>query len=178
MRKTDRECGRLRSHLTPAETERLLEAAGRTENGVRDRTLVLLMLRHALRLGEALDLRWAIDIDFTERTLLVRRLKSGRSGLHPLAEDEIKLLLKLRELFPSSTFVFPSGRTGGKLTKSQTRALVEALRDIVDVLADADPEDKAEAYAELGVSLTYHTDGRVAVQALPRGVKVRVGGGT
>jgi site-specific DNA recombinase len=67
---------------------------------------------------------------------------------------------------------------GGKLTKSQTRALVEALRDIVDVLADADPEDKADAYAELGVSLTYHTDGRVAVQALPRGVKVRVGGGT
>jgi site-specific DNA recombinase len=67
---------------------------------------------------------------------------------------------------------------GGKLTKSQTRALVEALRDIVDVLADADPEDKADAYAELGVSLTYHTDGRVAVEALPRGVKVRVGGGT
>jgi hypothetical protein len=43
------------------------------------------------------------------------------------------------------------------------------LRDIIDVLADADPDDKAEAYAELGVSLTYHTDGRVAVQALPRG---------
>ncbi|MGH9025765.1 MAG: hypothetical protein ACRDWD_06565 [Acidimicrobiia bacterium] len=67
---------------------------------------------------------------------------------------------------------------GGKLTKSQTRALVEALRDIVDVLAEADPEDKAELYAEFGVSLTYHTDGRVAVQALPRGVQVRVGGGT
>ena len=67
---------------------------------------------------------------------------------------------------------------GGKLTKSQTRALVEALRDIVDVLAHADPEDKADLYAELGVSLTYHTDGRVAVQALPRGVQVRVGGGT
>jgi hypothetical protein len=49
-------------------------------------------------------------------------------------------------------------------------------RDIVDVLADADPEDKAEAYAELGVGLTYHTDARVAVQA--RGVRVRVGRGT
>jgi hypothetical protein len=66
---------------------------------------------------------------------------------------------------------------GGKLTKSQARALVEALHDIVEVLADADPQDKAELYAELGVSLTYHTDGRVAVQALPRGVQVRVGGG-
>ena len=67
---------------------------------------------------------------------------------------------------------------GGKLRKSQARALVEALRDIVDVLADADPADKAELYAELGVSPTYHTDGRVAVEALPRGVQVRVGGGT
>ena len=74
----------------------------------------------------------------------------------------------------------PSGRAvpGGKLTKSQARALVEALRDIVDVLAEADPEDKADLYAELGVSLTYHTDGRVAVEALPVWVQVRVGGGT
>jgi site-specific DNA recombinase len=67
---------------------------------------------------------------------------------------------------------------GGRLTKSQARALVEALRDIVDVLAEADPEDKGELYAELGVSLTYHTDGRVAVEALSRGVQGRVGGGT
>jgi hypothetical protein len=55
-------------------------------------------------------------------------------------------------------------------------ALVEALRDIVDVLAEADPENKADRYAELGVSLTYHADGRVAVEALLRGVQVRVGG--
>jgi site-specific DNA recombinase len=67
---------------------------------------------------------------------------------------------------------------GGKLTETQTRALVEALRNIVDVPAEADPADKAELYTELAVSLTYHTDGRVAVQALPRGVQVRVGGGT
>jgi hypothetical protein len=33
-------------------------------------------------------------------------------------------------------------------------------------------------YAELGVSLTYDTDGRVAIEALPREVQVRVGGGT
>lgn len=67
---------------------------------------------------------------------------------------------------------------GGKLTKAQVKALVGALRDIVGVLADADPADKAELYAELGVSLTYHADGRLAVEALPRGVDVRVGEGT
>ena len=67
---------------------------------------------------------------------------------------------------------------GGKLTAPQVRALVEALRDIVAVLAEADPEDKAEVYSGLGVNLTYHPEGRVTVQMKPRGVKVRVGGGT
>ncbi len=33
-------------------------------------------------------------------------------------------------------------------------------------------------YAEMGVSLSYHPDGRVAVEALPRGRDVSVGGGT
>jgi DNA invertase Pin-like site-specific DNA recombinase len=67
---------------------------------------------------------------------------------------------------------------GGKLTKSQVRFLVHALRDIVSVLAYADPNDKAELYKELGVGLVYHPDGRVAIEVLPRGVQVRVGGGS
>lgn len=58
------------------------------------------------------------------------------------------------------------------------RTLVEALRDIVSLLADADQADRNDLYQQLGVSLTYHLDGRVAVEALPRGVQVRVGGGT
>jgi hypothetical protein len=65
---------------------------------------------------------------------------------------------------------------GGTLTSSQVRALVDALRDIVTVLAEADPQDKAELYGELGVNLTYHPQGRVSVEMHPRGVNVRVGG--
>jgi hypothetical protein len=53
---------------------------------------------------------------------------------------------------------------------------VKALRDIVDVLADAEPADKAELYNQLGVSLRYGPAGMVSVQAHPRGVQVRVGG--
>jgi hypothetical protein len=67
---------------------------------------------------------------------------------------------------------------GGKLTSSQVRALVDALRDIVAVLADADPQDKADLYGELGVNLTYHPEGRVSVAMHPRGINVRVGGAT
>jgi hypothetical protein len=64
---------------------------------------------------------------------------------------------------------------GGKLTAPQVRAFVEALRDIVAVLAEADPEDNAELYSGLGVNLN-HPEGHVTVQMKPRGIEVRVGG--
>ncbi len=67
---------------------------------------------------------------------------------------------------------------GGEMTTEQVKALVNALQDIVAVIADAEPADKAELYNELGVSLRYDPDGTVSVQAHPRGVQVRVGGGT
>ena len=51
------------------------------------------------------------------------------------------------------------------------------MRDIVGVLAAADPEDKSELYAQLGISLSYGPTGNVTVKAEPRGVTVRVGGG-
>jgi hypothetical protein len=61
---------------------------------------------------------------------------------------------------------------------STASAYVGALRDIVDVLTDADRPDKAELYKELGVTLTYNPDGLVTVKAYPRGVNVRVRRGT
>ncbi len=67
---------------------------------------------------------------------------------------------------------------GGKLERSQVKALVEALQDIVGVLADADRDDKAELYRELGVEMTYDPEGSVSVRMAPRGLKVRVGGAT
>jgi hypothetical protein len=67
---------------------------------------------------------------------------------------------------------------GGELSAKEVNALVDALRDIVGVLAAADPADKSELYAQLGVSLSYDPTGNVTVKAEPRGVTVRVGGGT
>lgn len=126
-RRTNHAHGRLRSHLTQKEVDQLLDAAGKTDNPERDRTLVLLMVRHALRIGEALDLQWEIDVDLEDRTLLVRRLKQGRDGLHPLLDDEIEALLNLRSKYPGSAYLFPSGRTGGKLNKSTINALFSRL---------------------------------------------------
>ena len=66
---------------------------------------------------------------------------------------------------------------GGQLSKAEVKALVTALRDIVGVLSNAEPADKAELYAELGVNLTYHPDGRVAVEALRVGLRYVSEGG-
>lgn len=55
--------------------------------------------------------------------------------------------------------------TSRKHTKAEIRALVAQLKNIVSVLAHADAEDKRAIYAELGVNLTYHPDGRVRVGA-------------
>jgi site-specific DNA recombinase len=51
-------------------------------------------------------------------------------------------------------------QTPGRCRMSQTEIanLVQALGDIVTVLHDADPADKAEVYRQLGLRLTYHTE--------------------
>lgn len=33
--------------------------------------------------------------------------------------------------------------------------MVTAIRDLVRILSEADPNDKAEVYAQIGLSLTY-----------------------
>ena len=50
---------RSREHLTPAEVERLMDAAGSVgRHGRRDRALILLAYRHGLRVSELVNLGW------------------------------------------------------------------------------------------------------------------------
>lgn len=65
-----------------------------------------------------------------------------------------------------------------QLTSEDIKALVASLRDIAGALQAADPAQKAEVYAELGIFVTYHPDRRFLVEARPRVVDVGVGGGT
>jgi hypothetical protein len=69
----------------------------------------------------------------------------------------------------------PVART---LARGEIKALVRQRKDIVAVLANADPADKRAIYDRPGVNLTYHPDGRVQVGAGGRGLRARVGGGT
>lgn len=66
---------------------------------------------------------------------------------------------------------------GGKLTKAQIQDLVHELRDICRSVATADPKDKAEIYAELGVRVTYDPQSRLVSASAGPCTTERVGGG-
>ena len=101
---------RTREHLTEAEVERLIKAAGKNRWGHRDASMVLVAYRHGLRASELVDLRWD-QVDFRTATLHVRRVKQGTPSTHPILGDELRALRRLqREQEPKSPFVFTSER--------------------------------------------------------------------
>lgn len=114
---------RTREYLTPGEMEQLLEAAGTSaRHGARDRTLVLLMYRHGLRVSEAIALRWE-QVDLKAGLLHVQRLKNGVASTHPLRGPELRALRQLRRDWPDSPYLFVSER-GGPMTASNVRKLI------------------------------------------------------
>ena len=82
---------RTREHLTEAEVERLLKAAGKNRWGHRDATMLLVAYRHGLRASELVDLRWD-QVDFRTATMHVRRVKQGTPSTHPIRGDELRAL--------------------------------------------------------------------------------------
>jgi len=94
---------RPREYLTPAEVDRLIEAARkRGRNGARDAAAILLAYRHGLRASELVSLRWA-QIDLRHGRLHVNRAKGGCASVHPLHGPELRAL---RPLQGASPYVF------------------------------------------------------------------------
>jgi type 1 fimbriae regulatory protein FimB/type 1 fimbriae regulatory protein FimE len=120
-RKANRE-SRTREYLTPSEIESLLDATTTGRYGHRDRTLLLIMYRHGLRVGEAINLRWE-QIDLKAGLFAVRRLKQGVPSTHPLRGSELLALRQLRREWPDGPYLFVSER-GGPMTASNVRKVV------------------------------------------------------
>ena len=114
---------RRREHLTPAEIERVIEAAKNNRHGHRDATMILVAYRHGLRAAEVCSLEWS-QVDFALATLHVRRVKSGKPSTHPIRGDEMRALRKLRREAPKSPFMFVSER-GGPFTTDSFNWLVK-----------------------------------------------------
>lgn len=129
----DRGGGRERRYITPAEYVRLLDAAGRLRNGVRNHLLVMLMYRHGLRVSEALGLRTS-HIDFAAQSLCVLRLKSGVSGQHPLLPETAAALrawLQIRGDRPSNLLF--ARACGAALSRQQVHVIVRLAGEVAEL---------------------------------------------
>ena len=81
---------RQREYLTEAEIDKLVATASNSRNPVRDRLLILMAFRHALRVSELVDLRWQ-QISLDTATVHIRRAKNGTPGIHGMQGDELRL---------------------------------------------------------------------------------------
>lgn len=87
---------RIREYLTQNEIEELRKAARKwSRHSHRNDTLILLMFRHALRVGEVVALRWD-QIDLKKGLMHVNRLKNGLPSAHPLRGVELRALRQLK----------------------------------------------------------------------------------
>lgn len=121
---------RSREYLTVSEVNKLIKTAkslGR--HGERDCLMILVMYRHALRVGELVDLSWD-QMDLNRGRMHVNRLKNGDASVHYLEGDEIRALRKLRRDYSATDFVFESERhgplTANAVHKMVARAGIEA----------------------------------------------------
>ena len=114
---------RSREHLTPGEVDKLLTTAGKLgRHGHRDKTLVLVMYRHGLRVSEAVALRWD-QVDLDAGLVHINRRKNGTPSTHPLGGTEIRALRKLKRDYPATQYVFVTERKG-PMTDSAVRKLI------------------------------------------------------
>lgn len=119
-----------RFYLTRAEVRQLILAARKhSRYGMRNALMILLAYRHGLRASEVVDLRWS-DFDLEAGTVLCRRSKGSRSGIHPLSQEEITKLDRFRARSGGlvEEFVFVSERGGPMGRSAFWRIVMQAGR--------------------------------------------------
>ena len=128
-RRSSKDLGREREHLTPDEVEKLANAAKRNRHGLRDWLMVIMAYRHGLRASELVSLR-RDAVNFDAGVLHVTRLKNGDASTQPLQGDTLRALRRLFREAPASPYVFISERgapfTRAGFQKMVARAGVEA----------------------------------------------------
>jgi integrase len=131
VKNTDR---RQREYLTPSEIEHLISVAkqsGRSINGHRDGTMILMAYRHGLRASELVALKWS-QIDLKQGLLYVTRRKNGVASTHPLFGPELRTLKIIRKIYPDADYVFMSER-GSPITSAAFRKMVARVGEKTDI---------------------------------------------
>lgn len=129
---------RAREYLTPAEVKKMIDAAKSVgRHGLRDGLLILIAYRHALRVGELIDLKWE-QLDLNAGKFHVNRLKNGDPSVHFLEGDEIRALRKLRRDYETSAFVFASERQG-PLSRNAIHKIVVRAGEVAELKLSVHP---------------------------------------
>lgn len=108
--------------LSRNEEHRLFAALGNNE---LVKNIITTAIHTGMRRGEIFNLKW-FDVDFNRKLIQIRESKSNKKRIVPMNKT-VKLILK--HLKRKSEYVFPSPKTGGKLTgirRSFGRAVEEA----------------------------------------------------
>ena len=119
------EAYRTREYLSEPEIDQLIAAAGNGRNPERDRLIVMMAFRHALRVSELVALKWE-QVDLKAATVYVKRVKGSVSGIHGLDGAELRLLRALRRADPHAAFVFMSERKA-PMSVDGAQKLIERL---------------------------------------------------
>lgn len=113
---------------TQDEIVRMLRAAGNSWEGMRLRTMILMMVDTGARISEAGSLRWG-DVDAATQYLAVRQGKGQKDRVVPYGYSVAQALnrwMNRQGVVRPEDFVFPS-RSGGRMTARRGFALVQAL---------------------------------------------------
>lgn len=129
---------RSREHLTNVEIWTMIKAIRRNgRNRARNAALIEIIYRHGLRVSEAVNLRWD-DVSLAHGTIQVRRLKGGRSALHPLSADEIKTLKNLHNKTAGSAWLFPA-EGGGPLDRRSVYVIIRRAGKLANISLPVHP---------------------------------------
>ncbi len=96
--------------LSGEEETRLLSALGDNESV---KNIVTVALHTGMRRGEIFNLKW-FDVDFTRGLIQIQKSKTNRKRIVPINKTVKSMLENLKR---KSEYVFPSPKTGGKLTE-------------------------------------------------------------
>jgi integrase len=109
--------------------DRLLEAAKKSRNGVRDYALLLFMYHHGLRVSEAISARLK-DLDLAKSRLWVARRKNSLSTDQPISGAELRAIKRyLATRSDALPWLFLSER-GGPMTRQNVNAMVSKAAEL------------------------------------------------
>ncbi|EBF0843304.1 integrase [Salmonella enterica subsp. enterica] len=83
----------MRKYISDKEWSMFFNAISGNANELRDKAMFIMVYRHGLRVSELTGIRMT-DLDMSDKTIYIKRLKNGLSTIHPLQQETFLLIKK------------------------------------------------------------------------------------